>query len=124
MTVSRTFPRAERLRTLGAIRRLFASGEAGFVYPFRYLFFAEGDGRMSVEVLVSVPKKFHKRANRRNRVRRCTKEAYRLNKERLAACGKSAAVDVAFIYSSKEVLSYKTIEHAVRKILAQIAERM
>lgn len=79
---------------------------------------------MSVEVLVSVPKKFHKRANRRNRVRRCTKEAYRLNKERLAACGKSAAVDVAFIYSSKEVLSYKTIEHAVRKILAQIAERM
>ncbi|WP_300750775.1 ribonuclease P protein component [uncultured Alistipes sp.] len=124
MTVSRTFPRAERLRTLGAIRRLFASGESGFVYPFRYLFFAEGDDRMSVEVLVSVPKKFHKRANRRNRVRRCTKEAYRLNKERLAACGKSAAVDVAFIYSSKEVLSYKTIEHAVRKILAQIAERM
>ncbi len=112
------------MRTLGAIRRLFASGESGFVYPFRYLFFAEGDDRMSVEVLVSVPKKFHKRANRRNRVRRCTKEAYRLNKERLAACGKSAAVDVAFIYSSKEVLSYKTIEHAVRKILAQIAERM
>lgn len=112
------------MRTLGAIRRLFASGESGFVYPFRYLFFAEGDDRMSVEVLVSVPKKFHKRANRRNRVCRCTKEAYRLNKERLAACGKSAAVDVAFIYSSKEVLSYKTIEHAVRKILAQIAERM
>ena len=112
------------MRTLGAIRRLFASGESGFVYPFRYLFFAEGDDRMSVEVLVSVPKKFHKRANRRNRVRRCTKEAYRLNKERLASCGKSAAVDVAFIYSSKEVLPYKTIEHAVRKILAQIAERM
>ena len=121
---SRTLSRAERLRTLGAVRRLFASGESGFVYPFRYLFYAEGDDRMSVELLVSVPKKFHKRANRRNRLRRRTKEAYRLNKERLADCGKSAAVDLALIYSSREILPYKTIEHAVRKILAQIAERM
>lgn len=121
---SRTLSRAERLRTLGAVRRLFASGESGFVYPFRYLFYAEGDDRMSVELLVSVPKKFHKRANRRNRLRRRTKEAYRLNKERLADCGKSAAVDLALIYSSREILPYKTIEHAVRKILSQIAERM
>lgn len=124
MMTSRTLSRAERLRTLGAVRRLFASGESGFVYPFRYLFYAEGDDRMSVELLVSVPKKFHKRANRRNRLRRCTKEAYRLNKERLADCGKSAAVDLALIYSSREILPYKTIEHAVRKILSQIAERM
>ncbi len=124
MMTSRTLSRAERLRTLGAVRRLFASGESGFVYPFRYLFYAEGDDRMSVELLVSVPKKFHKRANRRNRLRRRTKEAYRLNKERLADCGKSAAVDLALIYSSREILPYKTIEHAVRKILAQIAERM
>lgn len=124
MMTSRTLSRSERLRTLGAIRRLFTSGESGFVYPFRYLFFAEGDDRMSVELLVSVPKKFHKRAYRRNRLRRCTKEAYRLNKERLAGCGKSAAVDLALIYTSKEVLPYKTIEHAVRKILAQVADRM
>lgn len=124
MMTSRTLSRAERLRTLGAVRRLFASGESGFVYPFRYLFYAEGDDRMSVELLVSVPKKFHKRANRRNRLRRRTKEAYRLNKERLADCGKSAAVDLALIYSSREILPYKTIEHAVRKILSQIAERM
>ena len=124
MMTSRTLSRAERLRTLGAVRRLFASGESGFVYPFRYLFYAEGDDRMSVELLVSVPKKFHKRANRRNQLRRRTKEAYRLNKERLADCGKSAAVDLALIYSSREILPYKTIEHAVRKILSQIAERM
>ena len=73
-------PRAERLRTLGAIRRLFESGESGFVYPFRYVWFAEADDRMSAEVLFSVPKKFHKRANRRNLLRRRAKEAYRLNK--------------------------------------------
>lgn len=41
MNPSRTLPRTERLRTLGAIRRLFDSGESGFVYPFRYVWFAE-----------------------------------------------------------------------------------
>ena len=45
MIPSRTLPRAERLRTLGAIRRLFESGESGFVYPFRYVWFAEADDR-------------------------------------------------------------------------------
>lgn len=124
MNPSRTLPRAERLRTLGAIRRLFDSGESGFVYPFRYVWFAEADDRMSAEVLFSVPKKFHKRANRRNLLRRRTKEAYRLNKERLMEAGKSAAVDMALVYCTKEIVPYKTVEHALRRILQQVAERM
>ncbi len=124
MNPSRSLPRAERLRTLGAIRRLFDSGESGFVYPFRYVWFAEADDRMSAEVLFSVPKKFHKRANRRNLLRRRTKEAYRLNRERLVACGKSAAVDMALVYCTKEVVPYKTVENAVRRILQQVAERV
>ena len=124
MTTSRSLPRAERLRTLGAIRRLFESGESGFVYPFRYVWFAEADDRMSAEVLFSVPKKFHKRANRRNLMRRRTKEAYRLNKELLVGSDKPAAVDVALVYSSKEIVPYNTVEHALRRILQQIVERM
>ena len=123
MIPSRTLPRAERLRTLGAIRRLFESGESGFVYPFRYVWFA--DDRMSAEVLFSVPKKFHKRANRRNLLRRRAKEAYRLNKGLLLVeGGKTAAVDVALIYSSKEVLPYKTIQNAVRRILETVVEHL
>lgn len=62
----RSLPRTERLRSLGAVRRLFASGESGFVFPFRYVWYAEPDTERSVEVLFSVPKKFHKRANKRN----------------------------------------------------------
>lgn len=124
MTQSRTLPRSERLHTLGAIRRLFQSGESGFVYPFRYVWFAEADDRLSAEVLFSVPKKYHKRAVRRNLLRRRTKEAYRLNRELLAEGGKRAAVDMALIYSSKEVVSYETVEHALRQILQQIARRM
>lgn len=114
-------PYNERLRSFGAVRRLFESGRGGFVYPFRYVVYAEPDSGFSAEVLFSVPKKNHKRANVRNLLRRRTKEAYRLNKALLHGCGKSASVDMALIYSSKEVVDYKTIEYAVRKILSSVA---
>jgi len=120
----RTLPRSERLRTLGAIRRMFGSGESGFIFPFRYVWYAEPDTERSVEVLFSVPKKFHKRANRRNLLRRRTKEAYRLQKQLLRDGGAAVNVDLALIYSSKEVLPYKTVAHAVRKVLETIREHL
>lgn len=118
-----SLPRNERLRSLGAVRRLFDDGESGFIFPFRYVWFAEPDAERSVEVLFSVPKKFHKRANKRNLLRRRTKEAYRLQKQILAE-GTAQNIDIALIYSSKEELSAKSISHAVRRILETIAARL
>ncbi|MBQ5894205.1 MAG: ribonuclease P, partial [Rikenellaceae bacterium] len=64
-----TLTRAERLRSLKVIRRLFEEGRGGFVYPFRYIWLvdecAEGE-TTGVEVLFSVPKRFLKRANKRH----------------------------------------------------------
>ena len=72
-------PKDERLRSFGAIRRLFRDGRGGFIYPFRFVVYAEPDPEMSACVLFSTPKKFHKRANKRNLLRRRMREAYRLN---------------------------------------------
>ena len=123
MPDDRSLPRSERLRSLGAVRRLFECGESGFVFPFRYVWYAEPDTEPSVEVLFTVPKKFHKRANRRNLLRRRTKEAYRLQKQ-IVRNGATVTLDLALIYSSKEVLPYKVIANAVRKILEHVAERL
>ncbi len=123
MPDDRSLPRSERLRSLGAVRRLFECGESGFVFPFRYVWYAEPDTEPSVEVLFTVPKKFHKRANRRNLLRRHTKEAYRLQKQ-IVRNGATVNLDLALIYSSKEVLPYKVIANAVRKILEHVAERL
>lgn len=165
-----TLPRAERLRSLTAIRRMFDEGHSSFVYPFRYVSLieradaeradvewidAEGadvekadveganvekanaerigaeavmdeESSRRVEVMFSVPKKFHKRANRRNLLKRRTREAYRLHREplreRLQEQG--ATLRVAFIYSTKETHTYKTISHAVQRILEQISQHV
>lgn len=142
----RSLPRSERLHTMGAVRRLFEAGESGFHYPFRYVWLAEtgeagasagaGDGTSaasaasavsaagaSVEVMFSVPKRFHKRANKRNLLRRRTKEAYRLHKELLSGAVR-VPVDMALIYSSKELLGYAAIERALCRILSRIAEEL
>ena len=118
-------PKSERLSSLTAVRRLFADGASGFVYPFRYMVLKSESTTPSVEVLFSVPKRYHKRANKRNTLRRRMKEAYRLNKASLtqSATQKGQGVDIALVYSAKEVLPYKTIEHAICKILAEISGR-
>ncbi len=114
----------ERLRSLGAVRRLFQDGKSGFVYPLRYMWIASDEPSSSVEVLFSVPKKFHRRANKRNLLRRRVKESYRLSKACLKSRVGDKSIDMALIYTTKEVHSYKTINHAVNKILEQIAQGM
>lgn len=119
-----TLPRSQRLRSHGAVDRLFASGESGFIFPFRYVWYAEPDAVASTEVLFAVPKKFHKRANKRNLLRRRTKEAYRLQQQILRGGSDPSNLDLALIYSSKEVLPYKTVANAVRRVLEAVAERL
>ena len=118
-------PKSERLCSLGALRRLFDEGCSGFVYPFRYTYLTEESTSPNVEVLFSVPKRNHKRANKRNLLKRRMREAYRLNNSELKSLCQSRGVafDIAFIYSSKEVLPSNTIAHAITKILAEVAER-
>ena len=94
------------------------------MYPLRYMVYAEHSmhNEMSAEILFSTPKKFLKRANKRNKVRRRMREAYRLNKEILLSSSSPRVMQVALIYSSKEVIDYKTIENATKRILEKLAE--
>ena len=128
--------RAERLRSLSAIRRLFGEGQSGFVYTFRYKFLIHTDATSAseesmihsseyVKVMFSVPKRFHKRANKRNLLKRRSREAYRLNREPMInhLSSRGLSVELALVYSAKECHSYKTIEYAVQRILEQVIKR-
>ena len=141
-----SLPKEERLRSLTTIRRLFTEGKGGFVYPFRYTYLVQkpkavvqdveaevaADGvaqqkaEGKVEIMFSVPKKFHKRANKRNLLKRRAREAYRLSREELRAkvVEQGVVLNVALVYSTKELHSYKTISNAVQRILEQIGSRI
>lgn len=117
-------PKQERLSGRKRIDALFAYGKGGFVYPFRYICRVVDDAPVcGISILITVPKKNHKRAVKRNKLKRRMREAFRLGKgalsEKIAAGNRQ--VDMALIYVSKEVEEYKTIENAVGKILAEIA---
>ena len=133
-----TLTRAERLRSLKVIRRLFEEGRSGFVYPFRYLWLADEDEGATeivevsatevvsggVEVLFSVPKRFLKRANKRNLVRRRAKEAYRLGKGEIVAAAGKRKVCIALVYSTKKIHEYRTINNAIERILGEISRNL
>ena len=133
-----TRTRAERLRSLKVIRRLFEEGRSGFVYPFRYLWLADEDEGATeivevsatevvsggVEVLFSVPKRFLKRANKRNLVRRRAKEAYRLGKGEIVAAAGKRKVRIALVYSTKKIHEYRTINNAIERILGEISRNL
>lgn len=119
------FGKEMRLSGRDAVSRLFADGQGGFVYPYRYVFTAKPD-ESGVAVLVTVPKKNHKRANKRNLLKRRTREAFRTRNGalKLAAQEKNITVHIALIYAVKEIVEYKTVADAVGKILAQVGQRL
>ena len=120
----------EILRTPAVIDSLFAKGRRGTVAPIRYVWqVIRGTEQTSAEgvgIMFSVPKKFFKRANKRNLLRRRMKESYRQAKHDLVreVAEKGISLNIALIYTSKEISDYNTINNVVCRILEQIRERL
>ena len=136
-----SLPRTERLRSMRSIRHLFQKGRSGFVYPLRYIYLVEtrqsaettdiacqceNVSERPVQVMFSVPKKFHKRANRRNLHKRRMREAFRLGRGEICKhlCEQNKSLQLALVYSTKESHSYKTINYALQRIFEQISAAM
>ncbi len=114
------FPKEERLHSKKKIEELFKNGSSLRIYPFTIKYLLEsqvGNNR----ILVSVPKKFHKKAVVRNRIKRRVKEAYRLNKHLLTENDAKGFL-IAFLYLSDKVLDYKDIETKLITILKRLSK--
>lgn len=110
--VANTLPKKERLCGKKGIDSLLARGKHGSAGPIRYIY-APDNGEDFHRILVSVPKKLFKRAVKRNLLKRRIRESWR----RLKCSLKSEqGLDILFIYSTKEVLTYQEINSNIEKI--------
>jgi len=112
-----TFPKTEKLCSQIAISNTFKKGEKYFKYPFRmYVLPNHSDIN---KVLISVPKKMQKLAVSRNHLKRLTREAYRLNKNKYIDSEKQTS-NIAFVYLSKEIVNSELIHQSIEFLLKKI----
>ena len=118
---------SERIKSKKNIETLFRSGEAFFAFPYRVVFIHNDvQPNSGLQMAVSVPKRFFKRAHDRNRVKRLTREAYRHQKQGLLQLvqAKGVSLQVMFVFQGKEMPDYKTCYNAVKKALNEIHKRI
>ena len=78
--------------------------------------------RGEIKILITVRKKQHKRAVMRNLLKRRSREAFRLNINKLNyTCEQN--LNIAFVYISDKVADYKTIENGMAKCIEKLAHR-
>lgn len=134
MALPATLSKQERLCSKKLIDALFngSNSRAMSAFPLRavYMPLATPETPASLEtletpasssqMLISVPKRYFKRAVKRNRVKRQVREAYRHNKHIIA----DEQLAIAFIWLSDKLYATPEVEDRVRNLLTRIKEKM
>lgn len=127
---SLTLSQAERIAGKKQVDTLFGGHNHSLsAFPVRLVYVEQDlcDGEAQVKILVSVPKRYFKRAVKRNRVKRQLREAYRLNKhillERLSSVPDRQML-LAFIWIDNRLYDTATVNQRVTGLLERLAERI
>ena len=114
--IRHTLPKKERLCGKTGISKLLADGRHGNIPGFRFCYLIK-NGLEHNRIMVSVPKKFFKRAVKRNLLKRRIRESWRRLKHDLHV---QKGMDIQFIYSTKEIMSYQEIYDCISGIISKL----
>lgn len=120
MEKKQTLHKTERLHSRKLIDDLFGGGSRAMsVFPLRMVYKCY-PSQEPCQMLISVPKRNLHRANKRNRVKRQVREAYRKHKDLIEGTG----LIVAFIWLDSKLYPSDIVEQHVVSLLTRVAERV
>ncbi len=126
-----TLGKEERLKSRKQIEQLFDKGKSIVVTPFRVYFIVNRElpiqkGESGLKFGTGVSAKNFKKAVDRNRIKRLTREAWRLQKNEVAKKVKEAQrqLNVFFIYTGKELPGFTTVKDKLSIALEKLADKI
>ena len=127
-----TLSKSERVASRNTVETLFGGGHSRALsaFPLRmvYMLAPRAEGEPAAQMLVSVPKRWFKRAVKRNRIKRQVREAYRTSKHQLLAdidtLFPGQKLVMAFIYMDGELLPSAEIDAKLKNLLCRVGEKL
>jgi len=120
-----TLGKSERLKSRKQIEQLFREGKNFALSPFRIYYLISpliNSSPSNLQFGTGASGKNFKRAVDRNRIKRLTREAYRLQKKQLqeTLAQKKIQLNVFFIYTGKELPVFNVVKEKVNVILNKL----
>ena len=124
-----TLSKEERICSKKLINELFTgNGRSMTAFPLRVVFMKRTivDDQPRAAMLVSVPKRYFKHAEDRNRVKRQVREAFRRNKSIITQnlTDDHEAVAMAFVWLTDEKFPSSEVENRMVRLLTRISESL
>ncbi len=126
-SVSFSFPKSERLCSRLQLEQLLAQKQSVFAYPYKcyYQLIPRSAENEVSKMAVAVPKKLEKTAVGRNRIKRWTREAYRLNKNTFfSSLPENQVVNLLFVCIGKDEISYASVSNAMTQVFQSILQKL
>lgn len=121
--MNESFGKKEKLKSKILIDRLFAEGQSVKKYPLRLIYLPLNDPETEFNKTgVSVPKRNHKKAVDRIKLKRLMREAFRKNKY-LVSSQLDSRYAFMLIYTGREIATYQQLFSATEELLKRLVEK-
>lgn len=120
------FSKREKLKSRKRIEQVFQQGKSLTVFPFKVWWLLRPAGEVAVQAAFGAGSRNFKRAVDRNRIKRLSREAYRLQKQDLIRRLQERGLYMSafFIYTGKDLPDYATVTQKIGVILQKLIKEI